>query len=307
MQRVSPFLLITFIAPALIIYVGIMVLPIASSLVLAFFQQQKDGSQVFVGLANLSRLINDTTGAVIDDRFWNALGNTTKFFLMFFFIQIPIALALGAILSIKGLRGTAFFRTVFFIPSTMSLVVTGWAWLIMLNPTWGIADTIVEGLGLGWAIPDGGWLGNRATALPTVALVGVWQFVGLPMILFLAAFLGVNEDLIEASRIDGASPWQIFWLIRLPLVLPTVGLVSILTFAGTFVSFDLPFVMASVSGDPDFSTDLLGTLFYRLTFGAQFYLPDVSMGITVATMTFLIEVAVITFYYTIIRKRLVRA
>ena len=104
------------------------------------------------------------------------------------------------------------------------------------------------------------WLGLPETALITLSLISVWQFVGIPMMLFYAALIGIPEELTEAARVDGASPWAIFWRIKFPLILPTVGIVSILTFVGNFNAFDLIYTVKGALAGPNFATDIMGTL-----------------------------------------------
>lgn len=295
--------LLVFIGPAFVLYFGLMIFPILNALRLALYQQLSDGSHVWVGLANMARLFHDSTGAEVDVRFRNALGNTTYFFALVICVQTPIALGLAALLSIRGLRGASVFRTIFFIPATLSFVITGWIWTLMFNPTWGVIYSLARRLGLA---PAGGWLGIPSTALTAVGLVSVWQFVGMPMILFLAAFLGIEEDLIDAAHVDGATSWQAFWQVRLPLILPTVGLVTILTFTAIFVAFDIVFVMEGPQAGPGYSTDVLGTLFYRVYFGKYGVLPDPSMGSAVAAAIFIIVLTVVVFYLTVARRFLAR-
>ena len=115
----------------------------------------------------------------------------------------------------------------------------------------------------------GPWLGQENTALPTIALISVWQFVGIPLMLIYAALIAIPEEVVEAAAVEGASPWRIFWSIRLPLILPTLGLVNILTFVGNFNAFDLIYAVKGALAGPNFATDLLGTLFYRTFFGYQ--------------------------------------
>jgi raffinose/stachyose/melibiose transport system permease protein len=295
--------LLVCVGPAFVIYFGLMIVPIANPMRLALYHELPDGSRVWAGLANLARLFHDPTGADVDVRFLNALGNTTYFFAFIILIQTPIALTLAALLSIRGLKGASFFRTVFFVPATLSFVISGWIWSLMFNPTWGVIYAAARSLGVA---PPGGWLGTASTALSAVALVAVWQFVGMPMILFLAAFLSIEDDLIDAARIDGASGWQTFCKVRLPLVLPTVGLVVILTFTAVFVAFDIVFVMEGPQAGPGYATDVLGTLFYRVYFGKYGVLPDPSMGSAIAAAIFIIVFTVVIFYLAVIRRHLVR-
>jgi raffinose/stachyose/melibiose transport system permease protein len=128
----------------------------------------------------------------------------------------------------------------------------------------------------------------------------------MPMILFLAAFLGIEDDVIDAARVDGASSWQAFWRVRLPLVLPTVGLVVILTFTAIFVAFDIVFVMEGPLAGPGYATDVLGTLFFRVFFGRYGVLPDPSMGSAIAAAIFIIVFSVVVAYLTVVRPYLVR-
>ena len=101
----------------------------------------------------------------------------------------------------------------------------------------------------------------------TLALISVWQFVGIPMMLIYAALLNIPEELVDAARVDGLGQFRIFWHIKLPLVLPTIGLVSILTFVGNFNAFDLIYSVKGALAGPNFASDILGTFFYRTFFG----------------------------------------
>ncbi|MCU0489050.1 MAG: sugar ABC transporter permease [Anaerolineales bacterium] len=116
------------------------------------------------------------------------------------------------------------------------------------------------------------------------------------MILFYTALIGIPEELIEASVVDGAGGWQTFWKIKFPLILPTVGIVSILTYVGNFNAFDLIYTMKGANAGPNFATDIMGTLFFRTFYGQQLQLGNPSMGATVAAMMFLIILAGVLLY-----------
>ncbi len=298
--------LIFLLAPAIIIYSLFLTLPLLDSLRASFYTQNSDGSQVFVGLENFSRLISDPMATDYSGHFLNAILNNIRFFVIFMAVQNPVALLLAALLTTHSLKGRAIYRTILFTPTTLSVVIIGWIWTLMLNPLWGIINNIFKGVGLGSLIPKEGWLGSPALALTVVALVGVWQYIGLPMILFLAALLGIDEELGDAARVDGANAWQVFWRIKFPLILPTVGIVAILTFVGNFSAFDNVYVMQGSQAGPNFRTDLLGTFFYRTLFGAAGQLPNQAMGATIATMMFLIILVGVLIYFFIAQRRLIR-
>lgn len=298
--------LLFFLGPALLIYTVFLTWPLLDSLRSSFYSQQPDRTQVYVGLDNYAKLLNDPSTTDYDERFFNALGNNFRFFAIFMLVQNPVALMLAALLTSRNLRGAAIYRTVLFMPTTLSIVIIGWIWTLMLNPLWGIVNGFFKGVGLESIIPREGWLGSPTLALTVVALVGVWQYVGLPMILFLAALVGIDSELIDAARVDGATPWGVFWRIKFPLILPTAGIVTILTFVGNFSAFDNVYVMQGAQAGPDFATDLLGTFFYRTMFGPLGQLPNPSMGTTIATMMFLIILTGVVLYLFVFQRRLIR-
>ena len=133
-----------------------------------------------------------------------------------------------------------------------------------------------------------GWLGDRATALSAVSLVSVWQWVGIPTMMFVAAFQSIDDDLLEAASIEGASPWQQFIRIRVPLIVPVIGMVAIMTFVANFNAFDAVFAMETLDGAPDYATDLIGTLFYRYGVAGQHPvgIPEPGLGSAISTTIF---------------------
>jgi raffinose/stachyose/melibiose transport system permease protein len=126
------------------------------------------------------------------------------------------------------------------------------------------------------------------------------------MILFSTALLSISDEILEAARVDGAGKWHTFWSIQLPLILPTVGIVAVLTFVGNFNAFDLIYSVQGALAGPDFSTDILGTFFYRTFFGFQLQLGNPIMGATVAGMMFLIILLGVCLYLFGVQRRLVR-
>ncbi|XSG75061.1 carbohydrate ABC transporter permease [Herpetosiphon llansteffanensis] len=267
-----------FLAPALLLYSIVMVFPLLDTLRLSLFSS--DGAN-FVGVSNYQRLFTDSQWWPY---FWRALKNTVLFFMLHMLLQNPLGLLLAALLDSKNLRGRSIYRTLLFSPTMLSFVIVGFIWQLILSPTWGIAPAISDFLGIRYRP----WLGLESTSLPTVALISIWQFVGIPMLFFMTALLAVPQDILEAARVDGASAWQLFWRVKFPLILPTVGIVSILTFIGNFNAFDLVYTAKGALAGPNFSTDLLGTFFYRTFYGFQLQLGDYAMGTTIAMVIFLI-------------------
>ncbi|MGX9576488.1 carbohydrate ABC transporter permease [Mesorhizobium sp. f-mel] len=289
-----------FLAPAVLVYTGIMILPLFGTLQLSLFRTI-DQSQVFVGLANFRALFGDPR---LSQSFWNALGNNTWFFIIHMLVQNPIGVLLAALLSNPRLRFATFYRTAIFIPTILSFVIVGFVWKLILSPLWGVAPNLLDLVGLKSLFAP--WLGKEEYALTTLSLISVWQFVGIPMMLIYAALLSIPEEVIEAAECDGITGMAQFWKIKLPLILPSIGIISILTFVGNFNAFDLIYTAQGAIAGPNGSTDILGTLLYRTFFGFQTQLGDKYLGAAIASMMFFIILTGVCIYLFTIQTRLRR-
>ncbi len=282
MTKRFPTHIVVFLAPAVAIYTLFMIYPLFSSLWMSLNAATPSGGSAFVGLANYARLFSapEFSGAL-----WNALKNNVIFFVIHMIAQNPIGLLLAALLARK-LAGTPVYRAIIFTPTILSVVIIGFAWKLILNPAWGIAPDLLRAVHLGGLYHP--WLGLEGTSLVTLALISVWQNIGIPMMLFTAALLRIPTELFEAARADGASAWTIFWRIQFPLILPTVGIVSVLTFVGNFNAFDLIYATQGALAGPNFASDIMGTFFYRTFFGYQLQPGDPFMGSAVAGVMLLV-------------------
>lgn len=289
-----------FLAPAVLVYTAIMILPLVETLRLSLYNIV-EGQVAFVGLSNFATLFSDPR---LSASFWNALGNNLIFFVIHMLVQNPVGVAIAAMLSIPKLRFAAFYRTAIFVPTLLSFVIVGFIWKLILSPIWGIAPGLMDLVGMKWAFAP--WLGKPDTALIAVSLISVWQYVGIPMMLIYAALLNIPEEVLEAAECDGITGWSQFWKIKLPLILPSIGIISILTFVGNFNAFDLVYTVQGALAGPDGSTDILGTLLYRTFFGFQNQMGDRSMGATIATVMFLIILAGVSLYLFVIQRRIRR-
>lgn len=289
-----------FLAPAVIVYTAVMILPLAETLRLSLFRAA-EGETVFVGLANFAALFFDERWA---QQFWNALVNNFIFFAIHMAVQNPIGIGLAALLSIPRLPGRAFYRTAIFVPTMLSFVIVGFGWKLILSPVWGVAPSMLDAVGLKFLFAP--WLGREESALITLSLISVWQYVGIPMMLIYAALLSIPEEISEAAEMDGVTGVAQFFKVKLPLLWPTIGIVAVLTFVGNFNAFDLIYVAQGALAGPNFSSDILGTLLYRTFFGFQLQLGDPHMGATIATMMFLIILAGVCLYMFVIQRRIAR-
>jgi raffinose/stachyose/melibiose transport system permease protein len=280
--------LLLFVLPALAVYLVFAVLPLATSIVMSFFQTSGGAGDVFVGFANYERLFTHPT---ISARFWNALINNMQYFIIHLIVEVPMGLLLAALLTSGKLRRSeGIYRTLLFIPATLSVVIVGFVWRLIINPLWGL---------VGFPL-----LGTESTALTTISLMSVWQYFGIPMVFLYSALLAVPNELVEAANIDGAGAWTTFWKIKFPLIAPQFGLIAILTYIWTFNGFDLVFALNGSAPGPNYSTDILGTYFYRTFFGSSGQLADLDLGAAVATVIFTTVLVVTAIYFWLIQRRL---
>ena len=253
--------LVMFLAPAILIYGLFMAYPLVSSLSYSLFEWDGFLRKGFAGLKNFVTVL---TRWPYNERFWSALTHNAYFFIVTFLIQTTLGLFVAVLLA-KKRRGFAFFQTAYFLPYTLSLVVVGFLWRLLLNPTWGALAQGLRRLDLAGAVQP--WLGQSSTALTAVVLVNAWSWLGFPILVFVAAVQAIPREFNEAALVDGANPWQNFRFVTLPLLVPSLAMVTILTFIWDFNAFELVFVMQGASGAPAYATDLLATFFYRTAFG----------------------------------------
>ncbi|MBX8800734.1 MULTISPECIES: carbohydrate ABC transporter permease [Brucellaceae] len=289
-----------FLAPAVLVYTAIMILPLFGTMQLSLFRVENQQS-FFVGLDNFRTLLGDERWSA---SFWNALGNNMWFFVIHMVVQNPIGILLAALLSHPKLRFAAFYRSAIFIPTILSFVIVGFVWKLILSPLWGVAPNMLDLVGLKSLFAP--WLGQKEYALTALGLISVWQFIGIPMMLIYAALLSIPDEIIEAAECDGITGASQFWKIKLPLILPSIGIISILTFVGNFNAFDLIYSAQGALAGPNYSTDILGTFMFRTFFGFQLQVGDKNMGATIASLMFFIILIGVCVYLFGIQRRLRR-
>ncbi len=271
---------IWYIIPALVIYAVFMAYPLLDSLRLSFYEGSAH-NRAFVGLQNYITLFTNPT---YTNKYINAFRNTWVLFGIHMLVQNVLGILFAVLLTAPHFRGRNIYQTIIFAPTTFAVLVTGYLWKLLLNPLW--SKSVLDAMGMSFLAKP--WLGMNNTALIAVSLVSCWQWVGIPTMIFVTALQNISEDIYEAADIEGANPWQVFWNIKLPLISPVVGIIAVLTFVGNFNAFDIVFSMENFNGAPNFSTDLIGTLFYRYGIAGQSgsNIPEPGMGAAVATITF---------------------
>src|SRR5690554_4860896 len=229
-----------FVLPDLLGLLIFMVGPMIMAFVISFTDWRLVGDPQFIGLDNYQKLFDDP-------RFLSSLKRTATFTLQF--VPAVYVLSLGMALLLKRRsRANGFFRTVYFMPVAMSLVVAGVIWRFMFDPSNGIINVILSELGL----PTSKWIGSVDTAMTSVIIMSVWKSAGYFMIILLAGIEDIPNDYIEAAQIDGANRWQTFRHIIMPLLKPTSFFVLVILSIQALQAFDQIYVMTR--GGPAYST-----------------------------------------------------
>jgi len=226
--------------------------PLAFAFVLVFHRWNIYTPMKWVGFGNVKLLLTDPL-------VWRALVNALYFLLIHIPLQLAVALGLAQLLNQK-IRGRAFFRASYFMPVVVSGVVVTILWQQLYATETGLINVLLDRFGL----PAIGWLTDRRYAMPAIAIMATWKNVGLYVVLFLVGLQAIPTELYEAAQLDGASAWQEFRLITIPMLNPTIMLVLVLSTIGGFSLFIEPYVMTG--GGPANST-LSGILYlYKQAF-----------------------------------------
>ena len=280
-----------FVGPALAVIAVFFFLPVLSALALSFtdfdiYALADPRNLRIVGLRNYAELLQRS-------EFWNALGNTL------YFVAAGVPLSLGAslgaalLLNSRVARLKPFFRTALFAPVVTTLVAAAVVWRYLFNTRYGWLNYALGAFGL----PAIDWLGDPHFSMPAIILFAIWKNFGYNMIILLAGLQAIPEDLYEAARIDGASAWRQFLYVTVPMLLPMLGLVTILTVAGYFQLFAEPYVMTQ--GGPLQST--VSVLYLMYEEGFKWW--NLGSATSVAFVLFLLMFAVTALQLAWMRRR----
>jgi raffinose/stachyose/melibiose transport system permease protein len=249
-----------FLAPALVLYLLLVVAPVVQAMYFSGFRWSGLGPlDDFVGLENFRR-------AFSDDVFVGALKHNGIIVLLSLLLQLPFALGLALILNAR-LRARGLLRVLFFAPFVLSEVVTGVIWTLILQPR-GLADASLDRAGLDPLIHQ--WLADPGIVLYTLFVVISWKYFGFHMILYLAGLQQIPRELEEAAEIDGATRLQVIRYVTLPLLGPTIRVSAFLSIIGALQVFDLVWVMTGggpVNASNTMATYMIDWSFQRFQFG----------------------------------------
>jgi ABC-type sugar transport system permease subunit len=244
-----------FLAPYLLAAAVFTLYPLFHAIVLAFHQTNGPASRAFVGIDNFRFLAHDPV-------FHRALRNTVVYTLCSVFLQLPLSLGLALLLDSEKSRAKALFRLVLFSPNLVGQIFVGIAFGVMFTPRYGLVNRFFDAL-LGFGL-SAAWLKDPSLVMPAVVLTSLWVWVGFNMIYFLAALQSVDKNVVEAARVDGANPFQVFWHVTLPSMRHVLVFVLVTCIIGSFQLFELPLALLSETygrGPDDAGLTLVGYLY----------------------------------------------
>ena len=279
----QPIRIYLFTVPALLVIGAFFVYPILLSVNLSFTNFTGVGVANYIGWANYERFLSRS-------RYLNSVGVTIKFTFLVVVFQTLIGLVFAALLHrMPAIRH--FCRAVLFTPAMMSFVIVGYVWQFIYAPYTGGLNAFLSAIGLESLAR--GWLGDPSTALFAIAATHVWMFVGYTTAIFLVGFANIPSDIEEAGRLDGASSWQRFRYLELPLLAPSFTVNIILSTVGTLKTFELPFIMTR--GGPDRATNTLSLEIVNNLFGS--YKFGFASALSIVMLLIVVAVAIVQNIY----------
>lgn len=244
--------LLLFVFPALLVYAAFKLYPAASG----FYFAMTDWNGInktfqFVGLANFREIMTDTY-------FWRSMAFTAKYVVVMVLLANICALTLAVVIeSRKRMKG--FFRTVFYLPNMVSMVIGGYMWMFIFTKVlYYMADN------WGFALLNHSWIGDPNYAFVAIVTVSIWGIAGYLMIIYMAALQGVSPQLTEAAKLDGANAWQVFWRIIFPMITPALTICIFWTLNASFQVFDVIYTLTG--GGPGRATQTVAVNIYEEAF-----------------------------------------
>ncbi|WP_235492072.1 carbohydrate ABC transporter permease [Leifsonia sp. Root112D2] len=268
-----------FAAPAMIVVGLLIAIPLVWTIYLSLTNSEGSvrAPHDFIGLSNYVQILTDTT------RFWPAVGRT--FIFTFGALAVEMVLGMGiALLLWRPFRGERWVRVAILLPLVATPVAIGMMWRLIFDPNIGFANQLLSWVG----IPAQPWLSGELTALPTLMFVDIWQWTPMVVLILLAGLTSLSDEPDEAARIDGASTWQRFWYVTLPLLRSTVIVALLLRSIDALKTFDILYATKGKGGGSFHEVETLNVYAYGLSFDYN----DYGVASAVLIVFFLLIIAI---------------
>ncbi|WP_059043657.1 carbohydrate ABC transporter permease [Paenibacillus rubinfantis] len=282
----SPLIYGLFVLPALILFVAFFIYPIFTAINNSFTSWNGISKHMnYIGLDNYVM-------AFEDQAFWKSVRNNVYFILFSCLIQVPLIVFFSLLIAnVKKLKG--LYKTAVFMPSIMSTAVIGILWGFIYNPDYGLMNEL---LGL-FGISPVYWLSDKNWAMISILITNAWQWTGFYIVMVLAAILAIPRELDEAAAIDGANGIQRAFRITIPLIMPIISVVVMLSVAGAMKAADIVLVMTK--GGPAGSTDVMATYMIRYAITSFRH----GFGNAIAVLIFVFTIIITALYQILVVRR----
>jgi raffinose/stachyose/melibiose transport system permease protein len=282
----NPLIYVLFILPALILFLAFFIYPVFTAINNSFTSWNGISKNVhYIGFANYVEAFHN-------DAFWKSVSNNVYFILFSCLIQVPLIVIFSLLIAnVKRFKG--LYKTAVFMPSIMSTAVIGILWGFIYNPDFGLANEV---LGL-FGVSPIYWLSDKNWAMISILITNAWQWTGFYIVMVLAAILSIPKELDEAAAIDGATGFQRAIKITLPLIMPIVSVVIMLSIAGAMKAADIVLVMTK--GGPFGSTDVMATYMIRYAITSFRH----GFGNAIAVLIFVFTIIITVLYQVLIARR----
>lgn len=282
----NPLVFILFVLPALVLFLIFFIYPIFSSIYYSLTSWNGVSDTVkMTGLTNYEKALGD-------DRFWVSVKNNGWFILFSVFIQVPLIVLFSLLIAnVKKLKG--LYKTAVFMPSIMSTAVIGILWGFIYEPNIGLFNKLLGLIGIDPVY----WLSDERFAMLSILITNAWQWTGFYIVMVLAAILAIPGELEEAAAIDGATGFQRATRITLPLIVPIISVVIMLSIAGAMKAADIVIVMTK--GGPAGSTEVMATYMIKYAITNFKY----GYGNTIAVLIFVFTLIVTVVYQLLFNRR----
>jgi raffinose/stachyose/melibiose transport system permease protein len=281
----NPMTYVLFLLPILLLYVLFFIYPMIDAFAKGFTKWNGIGTAKFNGLKNFEK-------AFADDKFWSSVKNNGFFILFSVFIQVPLIVFFSLLISnVKKLKG--LYKTTVFMPAVMSTAVVGILWSFIYEPDIGLFNVVLTKVGINPVM----WLSEPKWAMFSILLTNAWQWTGFYIVMVLAAILSIPKEIDEAAVIDGANGFQRAIGITLPLIMPIISVVIMLSIAGAMKAADIVIVMTK--GGPGGATDVMAT--YMIKYGITNI--KYGYGNAIAVLIFVFTLILTVLYQLLIARR----
>lgn len=278
--------LVAFSLPCLLLFVAVVIIPLFESFYYSFFDWNGLQTTDFRGIGNYVKMFTAREFSI-------SITNSLVYALILVVVQVGMSLLLASLLTQSKIRGKQLFRNIYFVPVLLSISVVSQLWKWIYNADYGLINRVVQLFDPSWSQ---NWLNRKGSSLVAVAIVECWKGTGYIMLIIYAGFKNIPSTYIEAAQIDGASPWQRFVHIILPLAAPTIRMTAIMCLTNGFRAFDTTWLMTK--GGP-------GTFTYNMTimmYNAMITRHDYGYGSAIAVLIVVICVGIMWILNHVTRR-----